>query len=103
MSKQDSENRGAVLETSAGYLSGAPSTKENEYPPVIWKHEFQRLADLVAVLRANDEGGRCAFVHMDAYDIETILIELHDSLRFMVDVCEAPDFIPQRRIKNDTE
>ena len=99
MLKQDSENRSAVLETSAGFLSGAPSTKENEYPPMIWKHEFQRLADLVGELRKEDERNLCAFSSMDPDDIEIILIELHDGLRFMVDVCEAPDFIPQRRIK----
>jgi hypothetical protein len=34
MSKQDSENRSAVLETSAGYLSGAPNTKENSMSPL---------------------------------------------------------------------
>jgi len=103
MSKQDSENRSAVLETSAGFLSGAPNTKQKEYPPVIWKHEFQRLADLVGELRKEDERHLCAFSSMDPDDVEIILIELHDSLRFMVDVCEAPNFIVQRRVKNDTE
>ena len=39
MSKQDSENRSAVLETSAGYLSGAPNTKENLAPDLIAIYE----------------------------------------------------------------
>ena len=68
-------------------------------PPVIWKHEFQRLAELVQELRNEDERNLCAFQSMDPFDVETILIALHDSLRFMVDACEAPNFIPQRRSK----
>jgi len=67
--------------------------------PVVWKDEFQRLADLVEVLRGDkkiDPG--YPFRKMDPFDVETILIELHDILRWMVEVCEAPDFIPKKFI-----
>jgi acyl-CoA reductase-like NAD-dependent aldehyde dehydrogenase len=92
-----------VQVTTAAWQGGANNTKEKEYQPVIWKHEFQRLADLVQELRNEDERGLCGYQSMNPFDVETILIDLHDSLTFMFDVCEAPDFIPQRRIKNVTK
>ena len=66
--------------------------------PVVWKDEFQHLADLVGILRGDkkvDPG--YPFRKMDPFDVESILIELHDSLRWMIEVCEAPDFIPKKR------
>lgn len=66
--------------------------------PVVWKDEFQHLADLVGILKGDkkvDSG--YPFRKMDPFVVENILIELHDILHWMVEVCEAPDFIDKKR------
>jgi len=84
MSKQDSENQSAAQETSAGYLSGAPSTKEN------------LAQDLIAIYEAVSD----LYEHLPVIAGDTSNIRMHPVYRtsgLVFDLITKLGYEPQLR------